>query len=90
MLLLWDKHGTKPPNVNLPQRFDDFAGAGTALVGTPDKIAAAIEEQADTAGTNYMVCRFAFGDLPFEVSRRSVDLFASEILPRFAAKRVAA
>jgi alkanesulfonate monooxygenase SsuD/methylene tetrahydromethanopterin reductase-like flavin-dependent oxidoreductase (luciferase family) len=90
MLLLWDKHGTKPPNVNLPQRFEDFAGAGAALVGTPDKVAAAIEEQADTAGTNYMVCRFAFGDLPFEVSRRSVDLFASEILPRFAAKRVAA
>lgn len=35
----------------------------------------------DTAGINYCLCRMAFGDLSFEESARSVELFAREVMP---------
>jgi alkanesulfonate monooxygenase SsuD/methylene tetrahydromethanopterin reductase-like flavin-dependent oxidoreductase (luciferase family) len=90
LLLLWDRHGTKPPNLNLPARFEDFATAGFAMAGTPDTVRAALAAQAEEAGVTYMLCRFAFGSLPYEVSRRSLDLFVGEIMPRLAARRAAA
>jgi alkanesulfonate monooxygenase SsuD/methylene tetrahydromethanopterin reductase-like flavin-dependent oxidoreductase (luciferase family) len=84
-MLLWDRFGTKPPNVVLPASFDDFVRAGFALVGKPDEVREKIEEQVAASGINYLLCRFAFGNLPFEASRRSVDLFVREVMPKFAA-----
>ena len=34
-------------------------------------------------GVNYLLCRFAFGDLTLAESLRSVELFASEVMPHF-------
>ena len=34
---------------------------------------------------NYVACRFAFGDLTFEEARRSVELFAEQVMPRLQA-----
>ena len=44
------------------------------------------------SGCNYFVCRFAYGDLGFEESARSLDLFVNEVMPRLgvtAAQRAA-
>ena len=35
----------------------------------------------EIAGINYCICRLAFGDLSFEESKRSVELFAKEVMP---------
>ena len=35
----------------------------------------------ETAGINYCLCRMAFGDLSFEESKRSAELFAKEVMP---------
>jgi alkanesulfonate monooxygenase SsuD/methylene tetrahydromethanopterin reductase-like flavin-dependent oxidoreductase (luciferase family) len=84
-MLLWNKHGTKPVNIVLPENFADFVRAGFALVGTPEMVRERMRDEIDAAGINYMLCRFAFGDLPYEVSRRSVDLFAREVMPKLSA-----
>jgi alkanesulfonate monooxygenase SsuD/methylene tetrahydromethanopterin reductase-like flavin-dependent oxidoreductase (luciferase family) len=81
-MLLWRKHGVQPPNVALPEDFADFVRAGFAFVGTPGMVREKIEEQVAASGINYLLCRFAFGDLPYEASRRSVDLFVSEVMPK--------
>ena len=47
-------------------------------------VASEIERQIDVAGLNYFVCRFAYGDLSFEEASESFDLFANEVMPRFA------
>jgi len=47
-------------------------------------VASEIERQIETAGLNYFVCRFAYGDLSFEEASGSFDLFAREVMPRFA------
>jgi alkanesulfonate monooxygenase SsuD/methylene tetrahydromethanopterin reductase-like flavin-dependent oxidoreductase (luciferase family) len=81
-MLLWDKFGTSPPNVRLPTTFDEFVHARLAFIGRPDAVCAALREQIEMAGINYLLCRFAFGSLPYEASRRSVDLFAREVMPK--------
>ena len=37
-MLLWNRYGTKPPNVALPEDFTDFVRGGFAFVGTPDAV----------------------------------------------------
>ncbi|MBV9053029.1 MAG: LLM class flavin-dependent oxidoreductase [Hyphomicrobiales bacterium] len=83
-MLLWNRYGTKPPNVVLPTDFTDFVRAGFAFVGTPGEVRQRMLEEIEAAGVNYLLCRFAFGDLPFEVSQRSVSLFASEVMTKLS------
>ncbi|SDR18840.1 Flavin-dependent oxidoreductase, luciferase family (includes alkanesulfonate monooxygenase SsuD and methylene tetrahydromethanopterin reductase) [Rhizobiales bacterium GAS113] len=84
-MLLWNKHGTRPPNVALPRDFEDFVGAGLAFVGTPQMVREQMQDGIARAGINYLLCRFAFGDLPYEASRHSVELFVSEVMGELAA-----
>lgn len=77
---LWDARGQRPP-VPMP---DDFAGVqrmGIGIAGAPDAVAAALRAQVAEAGANYLLGRFAFGDLSFAESARSVALFAQEVMP---------
>ena len=83
-MLLWNRFGTKPPNVVLLGSFVEFVRAGFAFVGRPETVRDALEEQIAASGINYLLCRFAFGDLPYEVSRRSVELFTREVMPKLA------
>ena len=85
-MLLWNLYGTKPPNVVLPTDFTEFVRGGFAFVGTPDEVRERMLAEIEAAGINYLLCRFAFGDLPFEVSRRSVDLFATEVMGKLMTK----
>src|SRR5262249_27186075 len=86
-MLLWDRFGTKPPNVMLPPDFDAFVRAGFALIGRPETVLRDLREQVAAAGVNYLLCRFAFGDLAFEASRRSIELFVAEVMPKLAASQ---
>jgi alkanesulfonate monooxygenase SsuD/methylene tetrahydromethanopterin reductase-like flavin-dependent oxidoreductase (luciferase family) len=82
---LWIKHGTKPPNAMYPESFDALEQLGLGVAGTPATVRAALASHIETAGINYLACRFAFGDLSLEESRRSLDLFAAEVMPTLAA-----
>jgi alkanesulfonate monooxygenase SsuD/methylene tetrahydromethanopterin reductase-like flavin-dependent oxidoreductase (luciferase family) len=56
---------------------------GVALAGSP----AAVREYMDeyvASGANYFVCSFQWGDLAHEHAMRSIDLFAAEVMPRYA------
>ncbi|MGO9601890.1 MAG: LLM class flavin-dependent oxidoreductase [Candidatus Binataceae bacterium] len=78
---LWRDFGT------IPTLFTDdllrARSADAAIVGSPktarEKIAAFFEE----TGSNYLVLSFAWGNLNYEQSRYSLDLFASDVLPHF-------
>jgi hypothetical protein len=47
-------------------------------------VAAEIARQVDAAGLNYFVCRFAYGDLSYQESARSLALFSEAVAPQFA------
>jgi alkanesulfonate monooxygenase SsuD/methylene tetrahydromethanopterin reductase-like flavin-dependent oxidoreductase (luciferase family) len=56
--------------------------AETLAVGSPDTVADKIAEMRDL-GVGEVLCWMNFGGLPHERVRRSMELFAREVLPRF-------
>jgi alkanesulfonate monooxygenase SsuD/methylene tetrahydromethanopterin reductase-like flavin-dependent oxidoreductase (luciferase family) len=87
---LWVVHNTPPNNVAYPRTFDEIEQMGYGIAGTPDKVRRILLAHAEEAGVNYVVCRFAFGDLTLTESLRSLDLFMREVMPAFASMRDAA
>jgi alkanesulfonate monooxygenase SsuD/methylene tetrahydromethanopterin reductase-like flavin-dependent oxidoreductase (luciferase family) len=78
---LWRKHNQMPTNVVYPPEIDDQIADGRAVVGTPEKVRDVLRAQLAESGANYMVCRFAFGDLSLAESLRSLDLFQRHVMP---------
>jgi alkanesulfonate monooxygenase SsuD/methylene tetrahydromethanopterin reductase-like flavin-dependent oxidoreductase (luciferase family) len=84
---LWLDHGTRPVGVVYPDEFDGEGMNGRAIAGSPQTVLRELQAQVDESGANYVLCRMAFGDLTFEESRRSIELFAEHIMPRLRAKQ---
>jgi len=80
---LWQAFGANP--IRYPDTFDAAREAGVITVGSPETVRAEIAEQQQVSGCNYWVSRMAYGDLTFEESARSLDLFAAEVMPHFRA-----
>jgi len=78
---LWLKHGIPPTYVNYPPEIDGQIADGRAIVGTPAKALELLRAQLAESGANYMVCRFAFGDLSLSESLRSLELFQRHVMP---------
>ncbi|HET6608198.1 MAG TPA: LLM class flavin-dependent oxidoreductase [Rhodopila sp.] len=81
-LKLWLAHGMMPsPAAVFPERYEDAEAQGRAVAGTPDKVATFLQRTASEAGLNYLLCRFAFGDMPADASLQSIDLFTRHVMP---------
>ena len=78
---LWRAFGADP--IRYPSTFDEAQRVGVITVGSPETVRAEIAEQQAQSGCNYFVSRIAYGDLTFEEAARSLDLFASEVMPHF-------
>ena len=78
---LWALRGQKPPFTTYTADFDAVLANGQAIVGAPDTVRETIASQVKEAGLNYMLLRFAFGDLTLEESMRSIKLFAERVQP---------
>ena len=77
---LWVKNGTRP-GAYFPSTWDELVAAGRALSGTPEVVREQLAAQIERSGVNFILTRFAFGDLAYETSLRSVELFAAEVMP---------
>lgn len=80
-ILLWDKHGARPVNAFYPDNFDEAQQRGFGIAGAPGTVRDVLTRQLAEARTNYLVCRFAFGDMALAESLRSVELFARAVMP---------
>jgi alkanesulfonate monooxygenase SsuD/methylene tetrahydromethanopterin reductase-like flavin-dependent oxidoreductase (luciferase family) len=80
-MALWLKHNIPPTNVNYPPEIDGQIADGRAIVGTPARALELLRGQLAESGANYLVCRFAFGDLSLSESLRSLELFQSHVMP---------
>jgi len=79
---LWNKHGTKPINAFYPDDFDEVQRAGFGVAGTATTVRDALARQIAHARVNYLVCRFAFGDMAPADSQRSLELFTQHVMPQ--------
>jgi alkanesulfonate monooxygenase SsuD/methylene tetrahydromethanopterin reductase-like flavin-dependent oxidoreductase (luciferase family) len=82
-MFLWKKHDAAPVFAAYPGDFDLAVRADLVLAGSPATVRRLLETHISQSGVNYLLCRFAFGDLSLEESMQSVDLFAAEVMPHF-------
>jgi alkanesulfonate monooxygenase SsuD/methylene tetrahydromethanopterin reductase-like flavin-dependent oxidoreductase (luciferase family) len=67
------------------QTWEDLL-ASALVIGSPETVARKVR-QLEQAGVGEMVCWMNFGGLPPHKVRRSMHLFAEEVIPRFRAVR---
>jgi alkanesulfonate monooxygenase SsuD/methylene tetrahydromethanopterin reductase-like flavin-dependent oxidoreductase (luciferase family) len=60
---------------------DYLIDSGTAVIGSPKTVRAKIEEVRDKTGLGILLPMFQFGILTDELARRSIEMFASEVMP---------
>ena len=58
------------------------------LAGSPVAVREYMNEYF-TTGANYFVCSFQWGDLTHAQAMRSLELFATEVMPHYAARESA-
>lgn len=63
--------------------FGKLVADGKILCGSPDTVRKALERMIPAAGVNHFIGAFTFGSLTVEQTRRSLDLFAREVIPAF-------
>jgi alkanesulfonate monooxygenase SsuD/methylene tetrahydromethanopterin reductase-like flavin-dependent oxidoreductase (luciferase family) len=81
LIHLWRAHGVGLPRQMIPAEFEPALEGGYIIAGSPSTVRERLKRDNDVAGINYCICRLAFGDLTFEESKRSVELFAREVMP---------
>jgi alkanesulfonate monooxygenase SsuD/methylene tetrahydromethanopterin reductase-like flavin-dependent oxidoreductase (luciferase family) len=89
-LKLWIEHGMMPSaHAIFPERYEDAEAQGRAVAGTPDKVRDFLQQTIDDAGLNYLLCRFAFGDITGDEALNSIDLFTRKVMPDITAHQEA-
>ena len=76
---LWNFFGDDPKVY--PKEFEQARKDDLIITGSPETVREEIREQIHKTSLNYFVCRFAFGDLSYEESMSSLELFGEEISP---------
>ena len=61
---------------------DESIAEGTLIVGTPDQVRVAIEQQQDELGFNYFIGYFMFGTMTLADAMRSLRLFTDDVMPK--------
>jgi len=85
MEVLWEQRGVPfPLQGELADEFDVLQHHGVGFAGTPTGARDYVAAQAEGSGINYFVCDMAFGDITLTEAKRSVELFAREVMPAFA------
>jgi alkanesulfonate monooxygenase SsuD/methylene tetrahydromethanopterin reductase-like flavin-dependent oxidoreductase (luciferase family) len=85
---LWRVHDNPLKNYPIPEDFGAAVDAGIAIVGTAEEVTDRLKREIDISGVNYVLTRFAFGDLSHEESVHSLSLFTAKVMPEFAPKPV--
>jgi len=81
-LKLWKMHDMMPvAHAVFPERFEDAEAQGRAVAGTPDKVRDFLLHAAGDGGLNYLLCRFAFGDITGDEALQSLNLFTRHVMP---------
>ena len=80
-LVLWHKHNMLPsPHAIFPETFEEAEAQGRAVAGKPDKVRDFLQREIDAGGLNYLLCRFAFGDIAADEALHSLDLFTRRVM----------
>lgn len=83
---LSELNGTLPDSPLRVEKFDDLIAQGQGIAGTPETVRGFLAAQIEDSRANYIVGQFCFGDLSLDEMQRSVELFATHVMPELRAK----
>ena len=66
-----------------PDSFAELAQIGHGVAGSPATVRDYVARLQQETGVNYVLCQMVFGDMAVEAARRSLTLFAREVMPGF-------
>lgn len=78
---LWRLHAMAPISAAYPDEIEKSMEIGMSFVGSPATVRAALDAAVAAAGVNYLMLRFAFGDMSLAEALRSLELFAARVRP---------
>lgn len=81
---IWNRKGGMPHTMMFPDDFDSLLAQGKAFCGSPATVRGQLAAQIAESGCNYVLARFAFGDMRREESLASQRLFGREVMAEFA------
>lgn len=64
------------------RNWDDVEEGAFAFVGSPETVKRRLQEHIEELGAGCLLGMFQMGSLPAELTRRSLGLFASEVMPQ--------
>ena len=79
---LWRRMGSD--NHLWPEHLDEAVAKDGAIVGSVETVIREINDAVAVSGCNYLVGRFAFGNMSYHDTRKSVDLFISQVMPKIS------
>jgi alkanesulfonate monooxygenase SsuD/methylene tetrahydromethanopterin reductase-like flavin-dependent oxidoreductase (luciferase family) len=62
--------------------WDEVEKGGYVVVGSPETVRQRLEDYAKRVGFGLLVANFSVGNAPSELTRRSMTLFAQEVMPK--------
>lgn len=62
--------------------FNVMEADGLAVAGSPSTVTRALGDQLQKTGANYLVSQLVFGDMTPDESARSIELYASNVMPK--------
>lgn len=83
LALLWREHHVDTYILTL-EHYEAAREIGMLIVGSPARVESELAAQIETAGFNYPVLQFAFGNLGHAAEMDSMALFVEKIMPAFA------
>jgi alkanesulfonate monooxygenase SsuD/methylene tetrahydromethanopterin reductase-like flavin-dependent oxidoreductase (luciferase family) len=83
---LSEMNGTMPNSPLRTDSFDTLIKQGQAIAGSPETVRAFLATQIGDSGVNYVVGQFCFGDLKLDEMLRSIELFATAVMPALRAQ----
>jgi alkanesulfonate monooxygenase SsuD/methylene tetrahydromethanopterin reductase-like flavin-dependent oxidoreductase (luciferase family) len=80
---LWRLNGNPMTKYSIPEDYDAAVDGGMVLVGTSSNVSEQLHVEIEKSGVNYILTRFAFGDLTLDESKFSLESFENEVMPLF-------
>jgi alkanesulfonate monooxygenase SsuD/methylene tetrahydromethanopterin reductase-like flavin-dependent oxidoreductase (luciferase family) len=64
------------------RKVEDLASSGQIILGSPDSVAQQLEHYQSQVGYGKLIAMMQFGTLPADLTKHSMELFASKVMPR--------
>jgi alkanesulfonate monooxygenase SsuD/methylene tetrahydromethanopterin reductase-like flavin-dependent oxidoreductase (luciferase family) len=84
LIKLWREHGLQTAAESFTDDLDEEIRDDKAYIGSVDQVRDQVAHFFETTGSEYLVTRLMFGDLPVERVLHSLELFVHEVMPAFA------